>query len=140
MKKTVRAGIIFILLICLVITLPTLRRIHHLKKSIGQSDSALSTSQGISLFAADSYDINRDIERMILESKLQKKSLFFHTEKFEQIKLYEYELNLFGKYEDIADFIEKISAMQGIKIRELDLNLEEKTNCQLQMKAVFVSE
>ncbi|MDO5095776.1 MAG: hypothetical protein Q4D65_04375 [Peptostreptococcaceae bacterium] len=139
MKKTVRAGILFILLICLVITLPTLRRIHHLQKSIGQSNSVLSTNRGISLFAADSYDINRDIERMIQEAKLQKKSLFFHTEKFEQIKLYEYELNLFGKYEDIAVFVEKISAMQGIKIRELDLNQEE-TSCQLQMKAVFVSE
>lgn len=140
MKKTVRAGILFILLIYLVITLPTMRRVHHLKKSIGQNNSILSTSRGISLFAADSYDINRDMERMIQEAKLRKKSLFFHMEKFEQIKLYEYELNLFGKYEDVAAFVEKISAMQGIKIRELDLKLEEKSNCQLHMKAVFVSE
>lgn len=139
MRRTIKAGLIFVVSVAFFVTIPSLLRIQRLNAAIGQSKNTLRSD--LVLPVIDSYETTRSIEELIAKNSLDKKSLFFHTDRYEDLKLYEYELHLQGSYEQIEGFVESAAELTGVRFQSVAWDrVPESKKFSLQLKVVFLSE
>ncbi len=118
MKRILQASIVFVAAIMLFVTVPTLKNIYELSESSRAIRSEELPGE-LSVSQKNSYEIHDEVERLIGESGLQKASLHFHTQKFDYLNRYEYELELLGENEQIIRFLEKLSELEASAIHEI---------------------
>lgn len=120
MKRVARSTILFVLLTFVFFTFPLIQNIRQLNKSLEKNH----ISKPVDVPHNDSYEINSKLESLIQDSDLEKRSIFFHVQKQEYIKQYEYEIHLFGNYTEMVRTVKELSMMEGIKIRSAEISLQ----------------
>lgn len=136
MKRGFRAGILFVILIFVFLTVPTLRKISHLRQALRKNDLY---HQEFELPVGDSSQINNKLEDLIDRSDLAKESIDLRARRQDRLILYEYEMQLSGTKEHLVKFVDTVSRLEGIELRYLEIEPGQQVS-KLFMRAVFIGE
>ncbi|MDO5061815.1 MAG: hypothetical protein Q4D77_01445 [Peptostreptococcaceae bacterium] len=136
MRKSIKAGILFIALVSIFLTIPTIRRITTLQRAIDKSEFSKNV---VEIPTNDSYKINLKLDEMIEASHLKKESLSFYTQAQEGIKLLEYQMMLSGSLQDVIGFVDDLSRFPGIELRLIELERSALIT-KAEIHAVFIGE
>lgn len=136
MRKSIKAGILFIVLVSVFLTIPTIRRVMTLQRSIDKSEFSKNV---VEIPTNDSYKINLKLDEMIEASRLKKESLSFYTQAQEGIKLLEYQMILSGSPQDVVGFADDLTELSGIELRLIELERSAPV-MKVEIHAVFIGE
>lgn len=136
MRKSIKAGILFIVLVSVFLTIPTIRRVMTLQRSIDKSEFSKNV---VEIPTNDSYKINLKLDEMIEASRLKKENLSFYTQAQEGIKLLEYQMILSGSPQDVVGFADDLTELSGIELRLIELERSAPV-MKVEIHAVFIGE
>lgn len=137
MSKTVKSVILFMVLVLVFLTIPTINDIKKLNKFI--KTSGAEDTKNVEIPYVDEEEVNSELDEFIESSGLKKENFYLSTHDYGNFSVCEYDIRVNGSSDNIKKFVTLVSKMEGIKIKLINMD-NNSGRVSLNLQAWFFSE
>ncbi len=113
MKNIIKLSILFMSLLLVFFTIPSINKIQRYKNSLPK----LAINAKGEMPKIDSYILSQQIENLIEKSDVQKKKYSSQFQDSEMLDICVYEMELKGKWDNLSKLFDEIIRIEGAKLR-----------------------